>query len=499
MRRAALGLVVALTLGAVGCGDGVVFAPVAGLTTRSLPRARDQIDLLFVVDDSPGSSAVRHEALAGLHSLLTLVQGNALPYSFHFGVITPDLGANDFVDDLGQCHPGGDGARLLHLGKEAAASCQGVVGGANFIAFDPAANNLPSGQDLATTFDCMAAVGDKGCGYEQPLEAAYRALRDPPAENAGFLRDDAILVVAWISQEDDCSASPQSDLFDAAQTAPPPEGLGPINSFRCTKFSIACGSPPQLVPYDATSAPLVDCHDATSAQGNKLYPVQRYVELFTRPRAQGGLKDDPRDVVLWNLSAPATPFETAVVQLENSGQSCPSAATPGCGVILQPSCHAANDPARFGDPAVRLRQVVAAASTGRSHSLCADAYAPAIDDLSNQALRKLVGGCVELPLADAADPHCEVSDVTTAQGGSDSVLPIPRCDRNGGGMPCWQAETSPLCPAVCQRSGDAPQQLRIVVRRAAPVASNTATDVQCQVIDPRPDNDGKLPTCDSTP
>ena len=66
-------------------------------------------------------------------------------------------------------------------------------------------------------------------------------------------------------------------------------------------------------------------------------------------------------------------------------------------------------------------------------------------------------------------------------------------------MPCWQAELSPLCPSVCQRAGDAAQQLRVVVQRAAPVASNTVTDVQCQVIDPRPDNGGQLPACDSTP
>ncbi len=499
MRRSTLGLGFALALLTLGCGDGVVFAPVDGLTTLALPRARDQIDLLFIVDNSPGSSAVRHKALAGLHSLLALVQGSALPYSFHFGVITSDLGANDFVDEPPRCHPGGDGAKLLRLGPDAAASCLGVIGGANFITFGSAGNNLPSGQDLATTLDCMAAVGDKGCGYEQPLEAAYRALRDPPAENAGFLREDAILVVAWITQEDDCSAPPSSDVYDAAPTAPPPAGLGPINSFRCTKFSIACGTPSRLVPYDATSAPLLDCTDATSEQGNKLYPVQRYLELFTRPRSQGGLKDDPRDLVLWDLSAPTAPFETAVVQLENSGQSCPSAQTPGCGVILLPSCQAATDPTRFGDPAVRLRQVVDAASTGRSHSLCADTYAPAIDDLSNQALRKLAGGCIELPLADAADPRCEVSDVTRSQGGSDSVLPIARCDRNGGGTPCWQAEPSPLCPSVCQRAGDAAQQLRVVVHRAAPVASNTVTEVQCQVIDPRPDNGGKLPACDSSP
>ena len=65
-----------------------------------------------------------------------------------------------------------------------------------------------------------ASLTATGCGYEQPLEAALKALwpaTDTSVEflygeghgagtNAGFLRDDSLLIVVVITDEDDCSA-----------------------------------------------------------------------------------------------------------------------------------------------------------------------------------------------------------------------------------------------------------------------------------------------------
>jgi hypothetical protein len=57
---------------------------------------------------------------------------------------------------------------------------------------------------VAGAFSCIAQLGPDGCGYEQSLEAMYRAL--DPAVNPGFIRDDAALAVLFITDEDDCSA-----------------------------------------------------------------------------------------------------------------------------------------------------------------------------------------------------------------------------------------------------------------------------------------------------
>jgi len=60
--------------------------------------------------------------------------------------------------------------------------------------------------DKAGTFDCMARVGLAGFPAERPIDAIVQALSDPlngPGGcNEGFLRDDAILVITFISDDD---------------------------------------------------------------------------------------------------------------------------------------------------------------------------------------------------------------------------------------------------------------------------------------------------------
>ena len=107
------------------------------------------------------------------------------------------------------------------VGGSADLTCKPLMGGAHFIDYDQihSTDNLPSGEDLATTFGCMVSVADKGCGFQQELEASYQALRDPIPENAGFLREDALLVVFYLVDKDD-SSSPPSPAFRAPPSVP---------------------------------------------------------------------------------------------------------------------------------------------------------------------------------------------------------------------------------------------------------------------------------------
>lgn len=64
---------------------------------------------------------------------------------------------------------------------------------------------------IANQFSCIANVGTSGPGLEMPLESLRLALTDRVAdgENAGFVREDALLAVVILSDEDDCSRSDQ--------------------------------------------------------------------------------------------------------------------------------------------------------------------------------------------------------------------------------------------------------------------------------------------------
>jgi hypothetical protein len=65
--------------------------------------------------------------------------------------------------------------------------------------------------NLDETFACVAQVGTDGSSIEEPIDAVVaatsRALNAPGRCNAGFLRDDAILVTFVITDEDDRRSS----------------------------------------------------------------------------------------------------------------------------------------------------------------------------------------------------------------------------------------------------------------------------------------------------
>lgn len=73
----------------------------------------------------------------------------------------------------------------------------------------------PADSDLPSSFGCVAKVGTDGSGDERPVEALTGALSDvlngTGGCNQGFLRDEAILVVTIITDEEDSSSpgSPQ--------------------------------------------------------------------------------------------------------------------------------------------------------------------------------------------------------------------------------------------------------------------------------------------------
>ncbi|HEX6239510.1 MAG TPA: hypothetical protein VFZ61_01400 [Polyangiales bacterium] len=120
----------------------------------------------------------------------------------------------------------------------------------------------------ARAFSCLAKLGKNGCGLEQQLEAGLKALtpadsklrfsedtlgqgdsetsRVKAGPNAGFLREDAVLVVVFVSDEEDCSIPDASRaIFDVNDTSI----AGTIN--------VRCGLP--------------------SNQG-RLHPISRYVD-----------------------------------------------------------------------------------------------------------------------------------------------------------------------------------------------------------------------------
>ena len=80
-------------------------------------------------------------------------------------------------------------------------------------------SNFMTQADLGSAFPCAALVGTSGDGDERPMQVTLAAISESMnaagACNAGFVRDDAILVIVIITDEEDdheidgCNQLPQ--------------------------------------------------------------------------------------------------------------------------------------------------------------------------------------------------------------------------------------------------------------------------------------------------
>jgi len=212
--------------------------------------------VLFVIDNSNTMAQEQDNLAANLPKLVQRIEAIQPPIkSYRVGVISTDLGAGPFT--VGTCKPPGDEGKLQHAphGSGCAASYPRWLVG-------------PS-TTLPEDFACIAKLGVGGCGFEQQMEAALKALT-AQSENDGFLRANAPVAIIFISDEDDCSAK-DLGLFDEANTS-----LGALPT-RCVRAA------------DLT---------LDGALPEKLHPVSRYIDGFR------ALKDNPKRVVVGAITGP---------------------------------------------------------------------------------------------------------------------------------------------------------------------------------------------------
>ncbi|MCA9671425.1 MAG: hypothetical protein KC503_37770 [Myxococcales bacterium] len=320
----------------------------------------NDVDILLVVDNSGSMGEAQHSFVTNLPSLINALRhpdfgpdgsgkacdaahraGCRLP-NMHLGVISTDLGAGNYA--LPSCEqPSGDGGRLLN--KARIAGCQPPAD--RYVAYIEGLTNIPGGaKDSAQAFidsaACISRLGIDGCGFEHPFEAMYRALQ--PNANPGFLREHASLLVIFLGDEDDCSASRQ-DLFDPAQQSPD-SPLGPLTSFRCFEHGFQCDQSGRQPGVRTNCKPT----------GEWLYGVDRYVDLLR------GLKRAPQDVIVGAIAGPSDKIEVA---LDGEKPRLRAACSSAAGSAL---------------PAIRTHALVSAFAP-HSHfaSICEADYGPALE------------------------------------------------------------------------------------------------------------------------
>jgi len=176
--------------------------PLSGALDLTPPPAPEKgcknIDFLFVIDNSDSMDDEQENLARSFPGFVQVMQQKLKAKDFHIMVV--GTGGDREDDDEPTLDPieceevQGAGRRRSEAGDDC-----GIVGGLPFM--------TDSQPDLEATFSCVAQVGTDGSAIEEPMDAVLAATSgDLNADgrcNAGFLRDDAVLVVTFITDEED--------------------------------------------------------------------------------------------------------------------------------------------------------------------------------------------------------------------------------------------------------------------------------------------------------
>lgn len=211
-----------------GTGDGDGDGSGGGVAERC-----SQIDFLFVVDDS-GSMKEEQDNLAanfpGFISVINdYVTDSGDPLDYRIAVTTSGRDLDYAIDEPEVCIPG-----LGCVDPPPLPSSENGDNGAFKQKCDMSRRWIErTDADVSGTFSCAAKVGTGGPSIEMPLYTTELALTERVSDgtNAGFLREDALLALVILSDEDDCSRTDNDFSIETDSCHPEwPENV-PIDHF----------------------------------------------------------------------------------------------------------------------------------------------------------------------------------------------------------------------------------------------------------------------------
>jgi hypothetical protein len=500
---------------APACVNGFV------MTLYSEDLRQRGVDILLVLDNSGGTEGTQSLGRWGVSTIISKLRDReeGVP-DLHVGVVTTDLGAagmpityceeadgdagdlitRSCIQPLGvpyivDLRPEGCLVERAVDGECVAHDCTqaGCARDPNTILEEdsrgcPRCRNC-SGQSLWAVLECIGNLGHMGCGFEQPLEAMYRALDNNP-HNIGFLRDDAHLVVVLAADEDDCSVA-DPYFFDMSDMTLESE-LGPLTSYRCFEWGVTCDIDDRL--HEGVRENCSPREDPEAL----LHPITRY-EQFLR-----NLKWDD-DVTVAVIGGPVE-NNSVVVRRDDEGLPGLATVSGNCGatpgVRLKAFAETMNDPQDWWwafSPECVYSPVEPFEAAG-DHVL---------DSLGDACAPAPPAGCTDVAVAfglpgdgrdcnDACLPTCSVTDVLSLGLPSETETEVVPClevclfgpcpgntdpfaaydqghpaalDPSLPVSACWQITYEPRCVAS--------NGVRVLVSRAEAMPPRSLTHVTC--------------------
>lgn len=473
------------------------------------------LDLLFMVDNSNSMKPKQDKMKAQFPNLINALRNP--------DQTLPDLRVAIVDSDLGSANSPGCASGYGDMGRfqmRDAANC-GANADARWLVYtnDQPVNFTGKIEDV---FGCLAGnVGVGGCGYEHQLAALEWAfyLGDNKSQ-LDFLRPEAYLGIVLLTDEDDCSAPPDTGMF--AKVVPAEAG-----SLRCATRGHICDgvdlsfptTSPVSVPFESCHARMdaacdssVDTSGATTC--NALMSVAQLADEVKQLKGGGAEADDK--ILVAAIYGTARNGDTTTrpykIDLTPNQDTNPLVADV---YDYWPICY---DPDFMPAGSAFDRTAADHGATGGlritaflnqfkpesrlAYSICESDFGPAMAGIGKALNNKMGNLCVPFKLADSENApgiqaDCRVvyripKTVTDAKGikslGYDeSSESLPRCDASRT-PECWEvlfgnangSADEQAAASRCPATGSAPSQMINIVRKpGTTLKEGTQVGMQC--------------------
>jgi hypothetical protein len=424
------------------------------------------VDILFLIDNSPSMTPKQSALSENIPRFIQAIDKTGANY--HVAIASSDIGTQTSAGASwgGGLGPAcekfeGDDGTLQRIpcslrtfntqaGKD---SCNALCdnpkfvpeGGAGYISKVAGQTNVPKelvkdpmdpnkmidiGPQKA--FQCMALIGDTGCGIEGQLEGAKRALDDHNPMNKGFLRPGSVLAVIFITDEDDCSVA----MSKREENTPMSIDCTPGNKnadarcfnpdYRCLARSIACNESMD------SAGKKTGCVERDTSY---LESVSTYVRFFSALR--------PANKLL--ISGVWTPKGGPI----NIVQKDPNRGVWGLNRATDANagCFNLNDANLFGQAQIRLSKFASQFKDSIEISICdKENYPKALDSIAAAIKTKLEASCIPIvPTVQNNQPVCLVGDVDARTPNNAPDTAFPLCGGSNSSTCCkaWAAAANP--------------------------------------------------------
>jgi hypothetical protein len=386
-------------------------------TTGEIAQFREvnpirNVDVVFVIDNS-GSMSQEQDNLARNFPTFMDELANVQGADIRIGVVSSDMGSGPTGTNGCGVTPGDNGVMCSLKGVDRCAAC-GVQAGGRYLR-----TVMPNyAGNVRDVFSCIARLGTSGCGFEHSIGALQRALES--TENGDFLRPDAYLAFVLITDEEDCTAPPDTQLFAAAVP-------GNDWSLRCSLEAHTCNG----VHNPGTADVDLGIDQCEAASDGALRPVKEMVDAILAKK-----NNDPSLIIAAGIFGWPLPGQEGAARYRQTAAGVGGGGQRGMRAI----CNSANGDAT---PAYRVKSFVESFANNSTYSICQNDFREAMRRIGAK-IRATVGpACIEARLVDigpttiGTQADCTVTERTPLGMNKYEEKVLTQCTGNDTN-PCWQ-------------------------------------------------------------